>query len=88
MESIGGLKRGILNSKAVSLDLGESLIALAMSAASNPTAQLAMEKLTELRGCEVHMTHMPTPGDEAGLRKLGVNITSDPNFSSDSLFNG
>jgi len=34
----------------------------------------------------MHSTHMPTPGDEAGLRRLGLNITSDPNFSSKSLF--
>jgi hypothetical protein len=27
-----------------------------------------------------------TPGDEAGLRRLGVNLTSDPNFSSKNLF--
>jgi uncharacterized protein (UPF0371 family) len=49
-------------------------------------AQLALEKLKELRGCEVHMTHIPTQGDEAGLRRLGVNLTSDPNFSSKNLF--
>ncbi|MGD8979719.1 MAG: DUF1846 family protein, partial [candidate division WOR-3 bacterium] len=41
--------------------------------------------LKELQGCEVHMTHIPTPGDEKGLRKLGVNLTSDPNFSTNSL---
>jgi len=34
----------------------------------------------------MHSIHMPTPGDEAGLRRLGLNITSDPNFSSKSLF--
>jgi len=45
-----------------------------------------MEALKELKGCEVHMTHIPTPGDEAGLRRLGVNPTSDPNFSSKDLF--
>jgi len=47
---------------------------------------MAIEKLKDLRGCEVHMTHIPTPGDEAGLRKLGVNLTSEPNFSTKSLF--
>lgn len=45
-----------------------------------------METLKDLRGCEVHMTHMPTPGDEAGLRRLGVNLTSDSNFSTKDLF--
>ncbi|MFH1347314.1 MAG: DUF1846 domain-containing protein [Candidatus Margulisiibacteriota bacterium] len=88
IESIGNLKKDILNAKAVSLDLGETLIALAMSAATNPTAHLAMEKLKELKDCEVHLTHIPTPGDEAGLRRLGVNVTSDPNFSTNSLFLG
>ena len=34
------------------------------------------------------MTHMPTPGDEAGLRKLGINLTSDPGYSSSDLFVG
>lgn len=80
------LKKNVLSAKAVSLDVGETLIALAMSTATNPTAHLAMEKLKELQGCEVHITHIPTPGDEAGLRRLGVNITSDPNFSTKDLF--
>ena len=83
---VGSLKKSVLKAKAVSLDVGETLIALSMSAATNPTTQLAMEKLKELGGCEVHLTHIPTPGDEAGLRRLGVNITSDPNFSTNSLF--
>ena len=86
MESVRSLKTEVLNEKSLSLDLLEALIALSISATSNPAAQLAMEKLTELEGCEVHMTHIPTPGDEAGLRRLGVNLTSDPNFSSKDLF--
>jgi len=84
--SIFNLKTEILNEKAISLDVEEALIALTISAATNPAAQLAIEKLKDLRGCEVHMTHIPTPGDEAGLRRLGVNATSDPNFSTKSLF--
>jgi len=86
IESIGKLKKSLSDTKTISLDLEEALIALSISAATNPTSQLAMEKLKELQGCEVHATHMPTPGDEAGLRKLGVNLTSEPNFSSKSLF--
>jgi len=86
IESIGKLKKGLSGVETISLDLEEALIALSISATTNPTSQLAMEKLKELEGCEVHATHMPTPGDEAGLRKLGVNLTSEPNFSSKSLF--
>ncbi|MBW1703096.1 MAG: DUF1846 domain-containing protein [Deltaproteobacteria bacterium] len=84
--SVRNLKTEILKEKTLSLDLVEALIALSISATTNPAAQLAIEKLGELDGCEVHMTHIPTPGDEAGLRRLGVNLTSDPNFSTNNLF--
>ncbi|MDD4182801.1 MAG: DUF1846 domain-containing protein [Candidatus Omnitrophica bacterium] len=86
LESIQSLKKDTLNEKAVNLDLEETLIALSISAAANPSAQIAMEKLKELKNCEIHLTHIPTPGDEAGLRRLGLNITADPNFSSKNLF--
>ena len=86
IESIRGLKKNTLSVKTLNLDLEEVLIALSISAATNPTAKKAMEKLKELKGCDAHITHIPTPGDEAGLRKLGINLTSDPNFSSKNLF--
>ena len=86
LEAVRTLKTEVLNEKTLSLDLVETLIALSISTTVNPAAQLAMEKLEELEGCEVHMTHIPTPGDEAGLRRLGVNLTSDPNFSTKDLF--
>ncbi len=85
-DSVRNLKTSILQERSVSLDLEETLIALSISAATNPAAQLAMEKLTELRNCEVHMTHIPTAGDEAGLRRLGVNLTTEPHFSTKNLF--
>ncbi|MCL1833202.1 MAG: DUF1846 family protein, partial [Leptospirales bacterium] len=75
-----------LNGAPVSLDLEETLIALAIGAAANPSAEAAALKLKELAGCEVHLTHIPTPGDAAGLRKLRLNTTSDPDFSSKALF--
>ncbi|MDD4955298.1 MAG: DUF1846 family protein, partial [Candidatus Omnitrophica bacterium] len=86
LESIQNLKKNTLDEKAVNLDLEETMIALSISAAANPAAQVAMEKLKELKNCEIHLTHIPTPGDEAGLRRLGLNITADPNFSSKNLF--
>jgi uncharacterized protein (UPF0371 family) len=87
-ESLGRLKKDVLKGREVSLNLDETLIALGISASGNPAAQAAVEKLSELRNCEVHITHMPTPGDEAGLRKLGVNLTSDPGYSTHTLFAG
>ncbi|MCX8159260.1 MAG: DUF1846 domain-containing protein [Candidatus Pacearchaeota archaeon] len=80
------LKKGIFHSESESLDLEEALIALSISAATNHTAELAMNKLIELKGCEMHMTHFPTPGDEIGLKKLGINLTTDGKFASKNLF--
>ena len=80
------MKKDILEGKMANLDLDETLIALGISALSNPAAQLAMEHLKDLANCEIHLTHIPTPGDEAGLRKLKVNLTCDPEYSSKSLF--
>jgi uncharacterized protein (UPF0371 family) len=88
IEQVAFLKKEVLTGKVLSLDLEETLIMLGISAISNPAAQVAIEKLSELRKCEVHLTHIPTPGDEAGLRKLHVNLTCDPEFSSKSLFLG
>jgi uncharacterized protein (UPF0371 family) len=85
-ESLTRFKKDILASRQVSLDLEETLIALAMSASVNPAAEAAVQRLKALRGCEVHITHIPTPGDEAGLRKIGVNLTCEPNFASNDLF--
>ncbi len=86
MDSVRNLKTAILNERSESLDVEETLIALSISATINSAAQLALERLKELQGCEVHMTHLPTPGDETGLRRLGVNLTSDPFFATNDLF--
>jgi uncharacterized protein (UPF0371 family) len=86
IDSVTHLKKDILNGKMVSLDVDETLIVLGISALSNPAAKMALENLKQLRGCEVHLTHIPTPGDEAGWRKLKVNLTCDPEYSSKSLF--
>ncbi len=86
IQALGHLKTEVLGGRRVSLDAEEALISLAVSATSNPAAAAAVSRLPELRGCEVHLTHMPTPGDEAGLRKLGVNLTSEPDFATKHLF--
>lgn len=88
IDSVTYLKKDILDGKMVSLDVDETLIVLGISALSNPAAKMALENLKHMRDCEVHLTHIPTPGDEAGLRKLKVNATCDPEYSSKSLFIG
>jgi uncharacterized protein (UPF0371 family) len=86
INQISKLKEDILGAESASLDLEETLIALSISATTNHTAELAMKKLVELKGCEMHMTHIPTPGDDVGLKRLGVNLTTDGKSSSNNLF--
>ena len=86
IDSISHLKKDVLHGKMMSLDLEETLIALSIGATNDPSLKPVIEKLKDLRGCEVHLTHIPTPGDEAGLRKLGVNLTADPDFATKRLF--
>ena len=88
IRSIAHMKQDILKVGYTSLNVDEVLIGLAISATTNPAAQIAMEKLNELRRCEVHMTHIVTPGDEAGLRRLGCRFTSDPYYATNALFTG
>jgi uncharacterized protein (UPF0371 family) len=85
IESIAEMKRAIKDSAMVTMDLEETLIALGTSTTSSSGAYLAVKQLKKLKGCEMHLTHMPSPGDEAGLRDLGIHLTSDPRFSSDRL---
>ncbi|MHA1745104.1 MAG: DUF1846 domain-containing protein [Promethearchaeota archaeon] len=86
IDSIQAFKTNILNTQKLSLSLEETLIALSISATTNPSAQVAMERLKDIRGTEVHMTHIPSLGDEVGWRKLGVNLTTDPRFAGTQLF--
>ncbi len=86
LERAAYLKQDIFGGKALSLDLTEVLTCLAITSSASPATQLALDQLKELKGCEMHLTHIPTPGDETGLRRLNLNLTSDPFFASKNLF--
>ena len=79
------LKSDILHENEHSLNLDELLVALSMSASANPAAEAAMAQLPALRDCEMHLTHIVAPGDDSGLRRLGLRPTSDPKFRTASL---
>jgi uncharacterized protein (UPF0371 family) len=86
IESIQSLKRDVMNLKNTRLNLEETLIALSISATTNPTAQLALSSLKEIYGCEMHSTHILSSTDESALRRLGINVTCDANFPSEDLY--
>lgn len=82
------LKKESLGEKTALLDIKEVLIALSISAAFNPIAQVALDALESLRGCEAHATVILHTNNESSLRNLGIEITSEPQFASSSLFYG
>lgn len=86
LEPIGNLKTKAFRQKDQTLDLDEILIALSMSAATNPVAQAALGSISCLRGANAHSTTMLNGSDENTLRSLGIEATSDPKFVSSSLF--
>jgi len=86
INNIGALKKDTLGMKSESLDVEEILIALSISATTNPAAEEAMKELGKLNGCQMHLTHLPSEGDEGGLRKLGINMTTDANPTTPGYF--
>ena len=82
IEPIQHLKVDHLGNRNPRLHTDEVLIALSICAATNPTAELAMEQLNKLRGCEVHSSVILSSVDEKVFRRLGVNITCEPIYET------
>ena len=80
LDPIQHLKVDHLGNRNPRLHTDETLIALSISAATNPTAELAMEQLDKLRGCDVHSTVILSAVDEKTFKRLGVNLTCEPKY--------
>ncbi|MBR6044584.1 MAG: DUF1846 domain-containing protein [Ruminococcus sp.] len=81
IEPIQGLKINHLGNRDPRLHTDETLIALAICAASDPAAKKAVDQLEKLRGCEVHSTVILSPVDERTFKRLGINLTCEPKFN-------
>ena len=86
LEPIIELKSKTLGSKNPALDCEDVLIALSICAATNPTAKVAMDKLPMLKGCQAHSTTIISTSDEQTFRKLGIDITCDAEYPTESLY--
>ncbi len=82
IEPIQHLKVGHLGNRNPRLHTDEALIALSICAATDPLAEKCMEQLDKLRGCEVHSSVMLSSVDEKVFRRLGVNLTCEPQFQN------
>lgn len=89
LEPLLSLKNELLGGSQTSnsvLKADDVLAALYICAVTDPTVKRAVEQLPKLRGCELHSTHILNSGDESILRKMRMNITTDPHFSSEKLY--
>ncbi len=86
IEPIQKLKVNHLGNHNPRLHTDEILIALSICAATNPTAALAMEQLSKLRGCNAHSTVILSKVDENVFNKLGVHITYEPRYQTKKLY--
>ena len=64
------------------LHTDEILLALSICAATDPLAERAMEQLSKLRGCEVHSSVILSAVDEKVFKRLGVNLTCQPQYKA------
>jgi len=80
IDPIQHLKVDHLGNRNPRLHTDEVLIALSVSAATDPIAEKAMEQLSKLRGCDVHSSVILSAVDEKTFKRLGVNLTCQPRF--------
>ncbi len=74
------LKVDHLGNRNPRLHTDETLIALSISAATDPVAEQAMEQLSKLRGCDVHSSVILSAVDEKTFKRLGIHLTCEPRY--------
>ncbi len=68
------------------LHTDELLIALSICAVTNPMAEVTIDQLNSLRGCEAHSSVILSHVDADLFKKLGVNLTTEPKYQAKKLF--
>ena len=86
IEPIQMLKTKTLGNKNPRLHTDEILIALSVAAATDKNAEMAMQQLSKLKGCEAHTTVIISQVDAGVFKKLGINMTCEPEYESNKLF--
>lgn len=86
IEPIQQMKVGVLGNHNPRLHTDEVLIALSICAATNGTAKKALEQLEKLKGLEGHSSVILSRVDEQTFKKLGVNMTCEPQYQTKKLY--
>ncbi|MBR0349482.1 MAG: DUF1846 domain-containing protein [Clostridia bacterium] len=86
IEPVQELKVKYMGNHNPRLHVDEALIALSVSAATDPRAKLAIEQIPKLRGMQAHATVILTSGDESMFKKFGINLTCEPQYQTKKLY--
>ena len=86
IEPISKLKIESLGHHNPRLHSDEVLIALCISALTNPIAQLAQEQLGSLRGCDAHFSVIISEEDVKLYKRLGIHVTCEPRYEVKKLY--
>ena len=88
IEPIQRLKVESFGSVNPRLHTDEILIALSISAVTNPTARLAMQQLPKLRDTQAHASVILSETDTRTLKNLGIMLTTEPKYETKKLYRG
>jgi uncharacterized protein (UPF0371 family) len=86
IEPISQMKIDKLGNHNPRLHLDEILIALAISATTNPLADMALKKIDELKFTQAHSTVILPQVDSEVLKKLKIEVTTEPEFYAHKLY--
>ena len=86
IEPIQTVKVKHLGSANPRLHSDETLIALAISATTNPLARRALDQLEQLRDCEAHSSVILSPADSGTYAKRGMRLTCEPTYETNKLY--
>ena len=86
IEPIQTLKTSYLGSHNPRLHTDEILIALSICAATDENAQLALEQIPKLRGCQAHTSVMLSTVDIKQFKRLDIQLTSEAKYENKRIY--
>ena len=86
IEPIQTVKVKYLGSNNPRLHSDEVLVALASSANADPKAAQALSALAQLKGCQAHCSVILSEADESTYKRLGLQLTCEPQYQTNKLY--
>ena len=86
IEPLQKVKTEYLGSRNPRLHIDEVLIALSISASTDPVAELALNQIPKLKGCQAHTSVMLANVDVRLFQKLSIQTTSEPKYEKKPIY--